>query len=301
MMALPWTWYLVRDVDARLDAVALLWPVIGVIAALCWTAVGLLTWDLRHAAVATSWLLAVVAVVIGPWRPLDTGHPVEAFRVVAANVYGSHTYAPGIRPQLQAEHPDVLVISETSQESAPILGAGYRNAGRSRVRGRDELSDVSVFTDLPMTSGRLPASLRNQRGLRAVIQGPSGPFVLYALHLQKPGITPSSVEVGFRSHRRIIDLLVRAVRKETLPVVVAGDLNLADRTSGYRALTNVLDDGMRAGWVGPTSLKRQTRLLLARIDHIFVPDNWCSAASETFTLRGSDHRGVATTVGRCSG
>jgi endonuclease/exonuclease/phosphatase (EEP) superfamily protein YafD len=145
----------------------------------------------------------------------------------------------------------------------------------------------------------LPDGLRDQRGQRVEIDGPEGPFVLYAMHLQKPGISPSSVEIGFRSHRRLVDRLVDAVQAETLPVVVAGDLNLGDRTSGYRALTDVLDDGMRAGWTGPTSLRRTTRLLLARIDHVFAPETWCAEDSRTFTMRGSDHRGVATTIGPC--
>lgn len=106
-------------------------------------------------------------------------------------------------------------------------------------------------------------------------------------------------DLGFRTHRRLVDALADAVVSEDLPVVVAGDLNLVDRTGGYRAITDVLDDGLRSGWVGPTSLKRQTKLLLARIDHVFIPPRWCAADGKTFTMRGSDHRGVVTTIGPC--
>jgi endonuclease/exonuclease/phosphatase (EEP) superfamily protein YafD len=38
---------------------------------------------------------------------------------------------------------------------------------------------------------------------------------------------------------------------------------------------------------------------LARIDHIFEPSSWCSDDAHTFTITGSDHRGIATTIGPC--
>jgi endonuclease/exonuclease/phosphatase (EEP) superfamily protein YafD len=299
----PWTWYVVRDASARLDAVALVWPVFGAAAVAASVLAAALLRSRRLALVAVSWAVALLAVVVGPWRPLDTGTPVEAVRVVATNVYANHTYPPGVLRQIEAQRPDVLVVSEVVGASARTFGAAFRYAVGDRVGSDDEdwriPNDVAVFSDLPMDGGPLPPSLRDQRGLRAVIDGPGGRFVLYALHLQKPGITPSSYETGFRTQRRLVDRVAAAVEAETLPVVVAGDLNLSDRTSGYRALTDVLDDAMRAGWAGPTSLKRTTRLLLARIDHILVPEDWCSADSNTFTMRGSDHRGVAATVGRC--
>ena len=295
---LPWSWYLVRDLNGRLDIVALAWPVFGVVlAALSWLAAALVRrWTM--VAIAVSWTLCTFAVVVGPWRPLDTGS-VRAdgrLRVVAANVLGSRSYPPGVVRQLDAQHPDLLVVSELPFNATSIYGQSFRYQVATRHDGHQ---DVGVFSRYPLHDLGLPPALRGQRGRRIEVDGPTGPFILYAMHLQKPGPNPSYVEVGFRTHRRIIDAIVRSVRAETLPVVVAGDLNLVDRTSGYRALTRVLDDGMRAGWVGPTSLKRSTKLLLARIDHIFEPSSWCSDSAHTFTISGSDHRGVTTIIGPC--
>ena len=295
---LPWTWYLVRDLSARMDIVALAWPVFGTLAVLGLVAAAALLRSLRVAAVAASWSLCLLAVVVGPWRPLDTGSVAsgDAVRIVAANQYGTHTYAPSLLRTLTAQHPDVLVVSELSPASGSLLGSTYRNGV---VPDEVRNNDVGVFSDLPLHATPLPGALANQRGWRVVVDGPTGRFVLYALHLQKPGNDTNRVEVGFRTHRRIVDAIIEDIRHEKLPVVVAGDLNLSDRTTGYRDLTGVLDDAMRAGWTGPTSLRRGTRPLLARIDHILVPSSWCSDDAKTFTMRGSDHRGVVATAGTC--
>lgn len=294
---LPWSWYVVRDWNARLDIVALAWPVFGVVLSVLWWLLALVARRWTSVAIAVSWSLCTLAVVVGPWRPLDTGsvRADGAVHVVAANVLGGQSYPPGIVPQLTRQRPDLLVVSEMPFGAAQIYGATFRYM----VVTRQEDQDVGVFSRYRLHDLGLPPALLGQRGRRLQVDGPDGPFILYAMHLQKPGPTPSSVEVGFRTHRRIIDAIVRSVRAETLPVVVAGDLNLVDRTSGYRALTNVLDDGTRAGWVGPTSMKRSTKLLLARIDHIFEPSSWCSDDAHTFRINGSDHRGVATTIGPC--
>ena len=56
---------------------------------------------------------------------------------------------------------------------------------------------------------------------------------------------------------------------------------------------------MRARRVGPTYIALLWRPFLLRIDHVFMPKDWCSGRSERFTLRGSDHRGIAVDVGAC--
>jgi endonuclease/exonuclease/phosphatase (EEP) superfamily protein YafD len=86
---------------------------------------------------------------------------------------------------------------------------------------------------------------------------------------------------------------------ETGTADLAGDLNLSDRTREYRRLTGRFRDAMRAGLAGPTYMRLPYRPLLLRIDHLFVPRGWCSRGAHTFTMRGSDHRGVAAEVGPC--
>ena len=289
----PWTWYLVRNSTGRMDAIALVWPLIAaamVIALLVAAAV------VRRRALplaALSWVLAFLSVVVLPWRPVGGPAPVESMRIVAANTLVRNVQYDAVAADVLAQDPDVVVISEVTFALDQRLRVRY--AHRVFWRG------VAAYSNLTLHSGELPAALADQRGVRVIVDAPAGPVVLYAMHLQKPGGKASSVEVGFRTHRRIVDHLALAADREQLPVIIAGDLNLSDRTTGYRKLTNVLDDAMRSRWAEPTSLRWSTRFLLARIDHILMPEQWCSTDSRVFHLTGSDHRGVAATVGPCPG
>lgn len=54
---------------------------------------------------------------------------------------------------------------------------------------------------------------------------------------------------------------------------------------------------MLAGWGRPTALRRLSLPLLTRIDHVLMPSDWCSDEPSVFDIAGSDHRGVAATIG----
>lgn len=285
--AAPWLWFVVRDVHPWMDAVALAWPVLGFGGAIVLALAGIVARSSELGGTSLSWLLATVAVVLLPWVPLGGGDPADPVRLVVANTFGTMTDPATMVRDVLVEDPDVLVTVETSPRLHTRLAS---------IFGRYErFGDTVVYTRLPIDRiGRAPA------GQRGVVVDMEDRFVLYALHLDKPGPNPSKVEVGFRSHRRIVDQVVDAVAAEDRPVVVAGDLNLVDRSSGYRRLTGELDDAMRAGWAGPTSLRTTTKPLLARIDHLLMPEGWCSTDSKVFELSGSDHRGVAATIGPCA-
>ncbi|MEP7059660.1 MAG: endonuclease/exonuclease/phosphatase family protein, partial [Actinomycetota bacterium] len=76
--------------------------------------------------------------------------------------------------------------------------------------------------------------------------------------------------------------------QRTGPVVIAGDLNLSDRTHGYRILLSDFRDAMRAGaWAGDTFEQGIWRYALLRIDHLFVSRSWCAKDPSRFTVTGS--------------
>ena len=85
------------------------------------------------------------------------------------------------------------------------------------------------------------------------------------------------------------------------PVILAGDFNTSDRSHGYRRLTGPFHDAMRRRWAGPTYVSTLWRPFLLRIDHVFMPKDWCAAHPQRFALPGSDHRCIAVTVGPCPG
>lgn len=297
-VVLPWAWFLVRDAHPAADVVALGMPVLVSAAVAC--CLVLVVWRRRLCTLATtaSWVLFGLVVIVGPWTPRSGPAPVDAVRIVGANTFGSFSDPPSIAEDIAAQAPDLVVVSEVSDGVEEELSRRFAttHVGVIGLTGRP---DVVVFSDLPVEQLEMPDALRS-RGVRLLVSGPSGPFTLYGLHLPPPRARPAGgPEVSVRGHQEIVRAVRDAVRSEDGPVVVAGDLNLVDRTSGYRRLTAILDDAMRSGWVRPTSWRKATAPLLGRVDHVFISETWCASGSTIFALTGSDHLGIAVDAGGC--
>jgi endonuclease/exonuclease/phosphatase (EEP) superfamily protein YafD len=295
----PWTWFVVRDLSPLLDALALAIPLAS---ALVSVALGLSFALGRRplAAVAmASWLAFALVATVGPWVPTGGPPPPSGIRVVEANVLADAS-GGWVTENILWQRPDVVVVSELGPMVDERLAAALPYVARSPESDSGPAGDVGVFSRWPVSSTPLQGALARERGMRVVISAPSGEFVIYALHLDKPAFRASrSYEVGFRTHRVLIDAARADARAERLPTLVIGDLNLVDRTSGYRAMRQDLDDAMRANWVGPTSVRLSTLGVLGRVDHVFMPRSWCSDRSKIFRLPGSDHLGLAVTLGPC--
>lgn len=189
----------------------------------------------------------------------------------------------------------MLVVPEATPALHAELSSAYPHAVR---RVRDE--GIGVYARVPVRDlGVVGGLLARSRQLRLEVDAPSGPFVLWAVHLERPWFTTGG---GLRpgGHARKLDAFLDRWDDETLPVVIAGDLNLTDRGRGYRRVVDGRRDAMRGIWGGPTSLKTTVRPLLLRIDHIVVPSDWCSDGQRRFDITGSDHRGVAAEIGPCA-
>jgi endonuclease/exonuclease/phosphatase family metal-dependent hydrolase len=184
-------------------------------------------------------------------------------------------------------------------------------AGRGRWTPPAEYTSVirPTYSNQVILS-RFPARLLDKppgwpndfRAHRLEVDTPSGRVVVYLAHLVRPHLGPRriiKIRRQMRSQRREREALLASARTETAPVVLTGDFNTSDRSSGYRKITDRFRDAMRSRRAGPTYVAALWRPLLLRIDHVFVPRDWCSAAPSRFALHGSDHRGVAVDVGPC--
>lgn len=291
----PWTWFAVRDFGWPLDLVANALPLLfGLVAT--GLAVVAVVRKRRMLAVGTvSFLLAAGVAVVGPWRPQSLPPPVQGWRIVVANVSSRNEAVDRAVADALAQQGDLVLLLEAGVDPEPPRGY-------SAVTLPDYSNQV-VFS-------RFPARLLDRpenwpRGLRAHrigVDAPSGPLVVYLAHLVRPKLGPRGVlrvRGRMRAQRRERDALLASARGETAPVVLVGDFNSSDRGRGYRQVTGRFRDAMRSRWAGPTYAPLLWRPLLLRIDHVFVPRDWCSARSERFVIRGSDHRGVAVDVGPC--
>jgi endonuclease/exonuclease/phosphatase (EEP) superfamily protein YafD len=292
----PWTWFAVRNLTYAFDPVATGLPVLYAVAA-----VGAAAYAARRkraglAVGAASCLLAGTVAVVGPWRAQPVPPPVGGLRIVSANVNSKNPTVERAVADALAQQGDLVMLIE---------------AGKGRFETPPEYSTVirPKYSNQVILS-RFPARLLDKppgwpndfRAHRLEIDAPTGRVVVYLAHLKRPHLGPRRIlrlPGQLRAQRRERESLLTSARAEGVPVIVAGDFNTSDRSRAYRRLTSRFRDAMRSRRAGPTYVSALWRPFLLRIDHIFVPKDWCSAQPERFVLHGSDHRGLAVDVGPC--
>jgi endonuclease/exonuclease/phosphatase (EEP) superfamily protein YafD len=289
LAALPWCWFLVRDLVAQMDLVAFFLPALVILAVVAVVAVAVIRRRARLALVVASLVAFGAVVVLGPRAPLSRPAPTDPFRLVAVNAYESNPTPRAAVDDLLAERPDVLAVVEYRADLIGLLEQRFPYHSGPRRPG--------LFSVWPVVTLSTPPSLLGDRVLRVRIERPGAPFVLYAVHLPNP----IGGDTSFGAHLATIDAFVAAARSEELPVIVAGDFNTSDRTQGYRSLAASFEDAMRAGWASSTYVHGPWWPLQLRIDHVFTGSGWCSAGAHTLGVSGSDHDAVSVLLGPCGG
>ena len=289
--ALPWAWFLLRDTLPLLDAVSVVLPIVGVVALVVGGVVAITTARLLPLVTGVSAFAAVAFAVLGPRSPEPAAQPVMPIRIAAANIARADGDARGAVDALSDRRADVLVVVEMPRSFGDTLERASPELRHHQIQG-----EIGVWSRWPIRDLPLPDGFLGSRVFRVRVDA-EAPFVLYAVHAQNP-----LYEESFADQQRLDRALAAAAAREELPVVVAGDLNLSDRAGGYRILTGVYRDAMRAGvWATDTYRLHIWRALLLRIDHVFVPATWCAMNPEVFPIPTSDHEGIAATIGPCPG
>ncbi|MGH9895447.1 MAG: endonuclease/exonuclease/phosphatase family protein, partial [bacterium] len=206
----------------------------------------------REWRVAAAFLLPSVAFAI-EYGPQYAPHRVvrgTALRVATANVYDRNRQPDALADALRRLDADVLAIQELSTPMgkylAEVLGDRYRFRSLYPHRGS---SGLGVFSRLPIRRSTRPELGRDGCRCQVVVLGSIGEAVTIINAHPRP---PSRSWGLDASHQEAtIDALLQRVRDSTNPVVVAGDLNVADRHYLYRRIRRHLGDAHRdAGW-GP--------------------------------------------------
>jgi endonuclease/exonuclease/phosphatase (EEP) superfamily protein YafD len=291
LAVLPWTWFLVRDLWPPLDGIATALPAVAAVALVATAAIGLRIREPAAVVVGLSILAAAIVAMLGPRVPNSTAFPASPTRIAAANV-SDRNRTPEQAARILATRDADLVIGV---EMPPGFWERWE-ALDDHLYGESQ-GELGVRSSWPVERLGGQPVVPGARLMRLRIDRPGAPFILYAVHAANPLTTGD-----FEAQRRFSDQLVSSAEREPLPVVIAGDLNLSDRAEGYRTLTSVFLDATRSGagaWPGDTYLNGWWHLALLRIDHLLAPQKWCAATSGRFVVPGSDHRGVAATVGPC--
>ena len=234
---------------------------------------------------------ACAAATVGPRLSRHDPAPDPAIRIASANVYEGNPEPGEAAAGMAARDVDVLVAVEMTEGFWGLLAADSPlpfgvTQGELGVRSRYPI------TLLP------PGGLARWRLIRVGVDAPGAPFVLYVTHADNPFHDAST----FSDQRRFVQAIVRNAAAEGRPVVVAGDFNMSDRSENYRIMDGAFVDAMREHHApGSTYFGGLWPLLLVRIDHAFVSRGWCADDGSTFTVPGSDHRGIQVTAGPCPG
>ena len=289
--ALPWSWFALRDVGGRIEAVAVALPLLVLGAIVLLVAVAAVLRDRRVLPAAASLALLGLVTTVGPRLPHTGPPPTAPVSVVSANVFVDNPTPASAVAAILAADADVEVAVETSSELRDLLEEV--DTGHPYASVDDQLVVRSRY---PIAAMPDPPNVPARRILRLTVEAPTGPFVLYAVH----ALNPLS-ESTFANQLAWVDRLRAAAARESGPVVIAGDFNMSDRQLGYRRLASDMRDAITAaGWGHTTYPDGIWAALLLRIDHIFVPADWCAARSRTLDIPGSDHDGLAVDVGPCS-
>jgi len=286
---LPWSWFLLRGLWAPLDVVAIAIPLLGTAGLLVFGLVSARTANLLPLLAGLSIFSVAAGSVALPRLPQEQPAPTQPVRIASANVLGGNRQLNDVAAALAERRADVLVVIEAGRDLSDEV--------RAAASHPEELAfgQFRIWSRWPLTQLPTSAALANLPSVRVRVDRPGAPFVLHVVHAPNP-----LYETTFGEQEALAGHLIHVVGAEELPAVVVGDLNLSDRTEGYRILTDAMRDAMRAGsWPGDTYRLHMWRALLLRIDHMFVPNGWCAADPGTFAVPGSDHSGIEATIGPC--
>jgi endonuclease/exonuclease/phosphatase (EEP) superfamily protein YafD len=297
LVALAWTWLLLpelRGVGEILAVAAPAW-LVGVIALHVVAFVAR-----RRVLVAVSclaWVVSATVMVVSPRTPTHFAPPRDPVVIVAANLrLRNHTPRQAAR-EVVARGADVVVISEATNGTEAVLTDAYPYHFGYGWRGDIYYSEL-VASRYPLRARPVPSNLR--QGVVVEVMAPT-PFLLVGIHLPRAGIALPYLrgQLSFAAQKRAVDTLTRLTDSSNLPVVVAGDMNVSDRSAAYRRLVAHRRDAMRASWARSTFREFPWSLFALRIDHVFIDASWCADHASRFHPVGTDHDAVQVTIGPC--
>jgi hypothetical protein len=285
---IPWLWFLVRDLGSVVQIVALALPAL-VVAAFIGLAIS--AFDERR----LSSLLVVASVaafgwvtILGPRSVLPAAPPVDPARIASISLDGSTLNASAIVGSLAKQKADLAVIVEPSKKARNVLLRADRFPF-TLTSGR-----FVVLSSMPVTELPLPKDLPADLVVRFQVDRPQGGFIVYAV---RAGTSPLDAA---QNDPIGTEQLRDAARDERLPVVLAGDFGIADRSTEYRMLTDSFRDAMRSGVRAPsTAATFPWTFLYTRTAFVLTSPDWCAAGGSTFDVQDAPMVGQAVAVGPC--
>jgi endonuclease/exonuclease/phosphatase (EEP) superfamily protein YafD len=243
-------------------------------------------------------LLAGIAAVAALWPTLWSLRPRQPLiaagptvRVMAMNLYAFNQNDGALTAAVDNANPDVIVLEEFTPFHQRVLdrALGDRFPYRA-LEPRQTPQGLGIYSRLPFVEPPRVQIDGFHMQIRTAVSIDGQPIALYALHPR----SPQSVWAIVVNRLQTLDLL-RQVRTETIPTILAGDFNFTETTANAAAfrgagLRSTHDlAGLGRGSTRPVLPRWRARLPGVRIDHIFLTPQLTCTRDAVGEFDGSDH------------
>ncbi|MDP9152451.1 MAG: endonuclease/exonuclease/phosphatase family protein [Myxococcota bacterium] len=263
-------------------------------------------------------------VVPSPW-PMRRDRQAPVIRVLSYNINSGHAEGEfdDVIAEIRRFSPDIAFLQETGvpEKVAALLGAEYPHifaADQFLVATR-----YPIFTteEPPKLLYDYDGRLHSPRFVRVVIDTPLGPIACYDVHpvsareaiyraksqgklgLLTGRVFSSAYAATFHGNSGLRELQVKtfseSARRETSPVLIAGDTNLPDLSLVLRTYLGRYQDAfLNAGWGFGYTFPTNKWAPWMRLDRILASDELRFVKFDRCASKASDHRCVIADVQR---
>ncbi|MCC6399886.1 MAG: endonuclease/exonuclease/phosphatase family protein [Flavobacteriales bacterium] len=245
------------------------------------------TWPAWASALSTCMvLLQVDAPVAGPVPDLRSAD----LRIAQVNLLQPNTRHAEVIRLLRASDADVISVQEVSPLWAAVLVGSLRDAyPHFKVVPDVNCYGIALFSRRPVER-MVEHALCGSPAIEAVLKGPEGPVHVFTVHATSPG-DPAD----HRLRNTQLGRLARLVRSRGQRTIVVGDLNTVSWDRAMWTLCRAA--GLRIGTspLSPT-FPAVLGFALIPIDHVLTSSGATVVRSSTFSIPGSDHRGLLADI-----
>jgi endonuclease/exonuclease/phosphatase (EEP) superfamily protein YafD len=251
-----------------------------------------------------STVAAAVAVLLLQFAPLAwpggdeasrTSHVCTGpqLRIASVNLWFRNDEPARVLEWLASHPADVVVLQEVTAQWEQALDATVTSYPHRTMQSREDPYGIGVLSRWPIEDFEsVDFAKDGLPSLVATFDVAGRRVQVIALHTHWP-VVPGL----FLARNEGLRLAAARARDSTLPVVLAGDLNLTPYAPEFRRLER--DSGLRDALAErrwrPTWLAGFWPLALP-IDHVLVPEDACVVDSGIGPAIGSDHRPVSVTL-----
>lgn len=270
---------------------AFLWP--WAIAGLCgalWAAWSKRFWIATSlGVVALAALLSIQATIGGTMRA-DGPH---VLRVAQMNVLQPNDDHGSVLVEAMATGADVISLQEVDPEWDQVLRDGLANVyPYHRAVPGTNCYGIAVFSKRPFLRERV-LWLCGRPVIDVSVNTGTGPLRVLAVHASSPGDYHD-----FRKRNAQLKEVAGLLVDDPTPTVVVGDLNTTSWDEAFVSLarrTGLREHPENTSATWPSAFG----LALMPLDHVLVNTALSIAHFRTFTITGSDHRGVVADIHAC--